>query len=117
MHKSPTSVACCNQIHDCLLSKNSFRIGLSHEKSDVQRAAGGAHSELRGVALRKNIPTQTALPSSETIPASEVFFRYECRMIWGDFLPLVPNTAANTDHRIIGSLPKAADCKPKNDAD
>ena len=51
LHKSPTSVACCNKIHYCLLSKNSFRIGLFDEKSDVQRAAGGAQSELCGVAL------------------------------------------------------------------
>ena len=50
MHKSPTSAACCNQIHDCLLSKNSFRIGLPHETSDVQRAAGSAQSEWCGVA-------------------------------------------------------------------
>ena len=33
--------------------KNSFRIGLPHEKSDVQRAASGAQSELCGVALVK----------------------------------------------------------------
>ena len=52
LHKSPTSVACCNQIHYCLLSKNSFRIGLFDEKSDVQRAAGGAQSELCGVAYK-----------------------------------------------------------------
>ena len=52
LHKSPTSVACCNKIHYCLLSKNSFRIGLFDEKSDVQRAAGGAQSELRGVAIK-----------------------------------------------------------------
>ena len=49
LHKSPISVACCNQIRDCLLSKNSFRIGLPYEKSDVQRAVGGAQSELCGV--------------------------------------------------------------------
>ena len=46
MHKSPTSVACCNQIHYC-----QRRFGLPHEKSDVQRAASGAQSELCGVAL------------------------------------------------------------------
>ena len=54
------SVACCNQIHDCLLSKNSFRIGLPHEKSDVQRAAGGAQSELCGVALNRSEGFETS---------------------------------------------------------
>ena len=60
LHKSPTSVACCNKIHYCLLSKNSFRIGLFDEKSDVQRAAGGAQSELCGVALNRSEGFETS---------------------------------------------------------
>ena len=71
LHKSPTSVACCNQIHDCLLSKNSFRIGLFDEKSDVQRAAGGAQSELCGVALNVRHGADEIRKGMESIPRND----------------------------------------------
>ena len=45
VHKFPTSIACCNQVYDCLLSRNAFRIGLPHETSDV-REQQAAHSQI-----------------------------------------------------------------------